>query len=84
MKTFFSNYSHDIRERHKLAYKPNVHEPPYTIFIFFISKTLSVMIVDYSKQNASFFVYSARKRYAFILIMSLIACFCIVSVQNLE
>ena len=42
------------------------------------------MLVDYSKQIASFIVYNARKRYAFILILSLIACFCIVSVQNLD
>ena len=50
----------DIRERHTLAYKPNVHEPPYTVFIFSIMKTLSVMLEDYSKQNASrFIVYNA-------------------------
>ena len=49
----------DIRERHMLAYKPNGHEPLYTVFIFCIMKTLSVMLEEFTKQNASFIVYNA-------------------------
>ena len=54
-----STQVNDIKERHTLAYKPNAHESPFTIFIVLIFKTLSVILVDYPKQNATFIVYSA-------------------------
>ena len=40
----------DIRESHTLAYKPNVHEPPYTIFIFFFMPRTCNARGTYSKR----------------------------------